>query len=220
MSQKSESQQFVDDALASLKRMLKKKWVKRGIFLFATLLLIFTVVWVMREMYLYGHPHQRIDFQSYVPKELPRGIKIVDKDLEVWDEGIFSDFLAIGSQLLVRISLGENGQIANSKYLPEARNGDLPGKCGWIYEGAQDTECENLKTPQGQRYFVATIYNDGKKKPATSQEVGLVRSGTSIFMRITLNNGAISSKDWDRVIDSLQPIETRALPIRHYTPGP
>lgn len=154
---------------------------------------------------------QKIDWQTYKPTYLPKGISITDSELIVNKQrGTFASFSK---------HLNTNLSVENSWFAQWEDDDSILEVCSDEYskEDISYKDCKALATNQGQKYLLSVFQSrDGYY----NYSAHFIKNDTRISITIAEYNKNISEEEWDKIIDSFQQADFDNVKKTIYTNQP
>lgn len=161
--------------------------------------------------YRYYNPN--VNFQEYVPTELPAGISVGAKTVEFWS----SPMLPLQPiKTNVRVSLGEHASLLEEQYsLNLSANTCTP---------VVNQKCIEARTSKGQFYRTVTTYVQSDSTNNNYDKLSTIvatfdRDGTRILINFDQSASQLPI-DWGGFIDSFVPTTFSQPKVVHMQPGP
>ncbi len=190
-----------------------KKSILLITFLLVISIAVFLTVYISREIYLRNNPLERNEFKftTYIPTKLPKDVAIRKKYLSV---KVSTPPLFKPNVPTLRLELTDDpvlDSIYESKYLEEDSEQLL---CKTTAESSCSAE---QTTPKGQKYVLSLGYSDEKKNKVDSVRVDIVKNNTYIVIENEVfATRQWTKEEWDALIDSLEPVELKNVPIKYW----
>lgn len=175
-----------------------RKIFRPKVFLTSSVVVLLVVIGFVAYQH-YRYIPGRVTFQEYAPSYLPKGVSIKSKELQAWyvPAGEPTKYTGLSIELSDGVAITETNRYKKRAY-------------GCLYVNVKGSTCMMLFTHKGQPYYKITSYSDSSKDLLVEAHKG----STVITLRASQDRFDTYSANTARIIDSLEPVEYKELPLR------